>query len=329
MLVKKVVSQDGRSSIHYRQKRSRLEVSFGETREGVLKIFQDWVTSTDHGVFGRMQTDVELGYPPLAWTIAEWVREGNGILGGSFLITYDKDDSYYSWSIIPSLASQLAQSDPHFARSLYGVLKEENDLLLTNVNSQFEGFIRKPLTAYQGERPILMMLNLDVFSISDDVKEILLLLLQFAVTSGGPKLHILITSITPALCHDLTRTLRLTNAVLYDFKLEENIAYNDMRTYLKAKLARSHHYPDWPSQEDFDKLVEQCGKSLHYAKTTLRFIGTFMKIGGPDSDPVSNLHEILEMKGNQPGHAANNANPYRNLDNLYLKILRAGGLKKF
>lgn len=135
--------------------------------------------------------------PTIAMTIAKWADE-KGILGGSFF-TYNSYALGSLRDIFAMLASQLAQFDSQYKRTLYDVLQVNEEIPPANLQWQFDGLIRMPLSTCQQDRPILVVVEC-LFVLFSEVEGALRLLFQSdAVRSVRPKLRILITSSSPEL----------------------------------------------------------------------------------------------------------------------------------
>jgi len=81
---------------------------------------------------------------------------------------------------------------------------------------------------------------------------------------------------------------------------------------------------DWPSPEQFNKLLDRCGGLFAYAATIIQFISEESVDGV--RDPVGRLSEILYAIESQP--TTDGTSPYPELDRLYLSILQRAALKK-
>ncbi len=266
-------------------------------------------------------------------TVAEWARDEK-ILGGSFFFARDVSELNNPALVFATLASQLAQLDQfdsHYKHALYNVLQEDRYVASANLAMQFDGLIRRPLSACQGGQPILIMLDaLDECSPENDVKEMLRVMLQLDSRLGGRRLRIFVTSRPEAHIRFVFTSPvgegHHAKVVLHD--IDAKIARNDIQTYLKAEFAEmmsgSRDLPplpaNWPSTSEFDKLLNRCGEFFAFAATAVRFIGD-----EGIRDPKGQLREILDMVDNR--HVAKGINPYLDLDNLYLHILQQSVFK--
>ncbi|KLO04307.1 hypothetical protein SCHPADRAFT_812327, partial [Schizopora paradoxa] len=70
---------------------------------------------------------------------------------------------------------------------------------------------------------------------------------------------------------------------------------------------------NWPSEDDFKRLVESCGKLFIYASTAIGFVAS----GRALRTPEESLQILLNMKS---GDTSDDM-PYKQLDDLYLRIL--------
>ncbi len=260
-----------------------------------------------------------IGKSTIATTIAKWAREEKGILGGSFFFARDVKELSDPALVFSTLAFQLAQFDPHYKRALYDVLQEDKLVTSAILETQFSGLILRPLSRCHVQRRILIVLDaIDECSREDDVDTILRSLLH-SIGSACPNLRILIASRPDAHIRHIFLPPdgedHHEKFVLHD--IDDDLARNDIQTYLKEEFAKfaSRDLPklpkDWPPPEQFNRLLDHCGKFFAYAATAVRFIGD-----KGIRDPNGQLYEILKIKGRQ--HAVHGAGPYLELDKLYL-----------
>ncbi len=156
--------------------------------------------------------------------------------------------------------------------------------LRRDLKSQFDGLIRRPLSACQEMPPtILIVLDaLDECSPETDVEQILLALSHAdKFGQGGPQLRIFIASRPEPHIRFIFNSSdgngHHEKVVLHD--IDEKLARNDIRTYLKAEFVKlssgTRDLPqlpiNWPSPEDFEKLLNDCGKFFAYAATRCPF----------------------------------------------------------
>ncbi len=316
----------------FRSEQERKDSCSAGTREGVLEAIQEWARSVDearehifwlNGLAGT-------GKSTIATTIAKWARK-EGILGGSFFFAREVAELNSPALIFPTLASQIARFDKQYKRALYDTLLEDKDIASANLTTQFDRLILGPLSTCHEGRPILIMLDaLDECSPEGDVKEMIRILLRSGVGLQGRKLRIFTTSRPEAHIRFMFTSKngigRHEKVILHE--IDDKIARNDIQTYLKSEFVKMTsgtrdlgEFPkNWPSSEQFDKLLDHCGKFFAYAVTAVRFIGD-----EGVCDPVSQLDEILRMKDNP--HVTDGTNPYLVLDNLYLGVLQQAASK--
>ncbi len=197
--------------------------------------------------------------------------------------------------------------------------------------TQFNELIRTPLFACQRDRPILIMLDaLDECSPEDSVKEMLrILLLSDAVSSGGSKLRIFISSRPEehirVMFTSKNGKSRHERVVLHD--IDDKIARDDIRKYLVTEFSNMHSDTrslgaipkNWPPLQDLNELLDRSGKFFAFAATVIRFVGD-ERHGARNA--VRRLDLILCLDNTVKG-----TNPYLALDELYLGVLHLAAPK--
>jgi len=201
-------------------------------------------------------------------TIAKWARDEKRILGASVFFAHAPEELRSSGLIFLTLAFQLAQSNCQYNHALYAALQKGRDIVSADLEKQFVGLFQRPLSACDGEQPILIAL--DALDALDECEDYLTLernlLRSDVIQSGAPKLRVLITStrdwIMKVGFQEQEGGVYHEELILYD------LAHNDIQTYLEAEFAKlsSCGVPkipkNWPSQEQFSKLHQQSGKTL-------------------------------------------------------------------
>ncbi len=317
-LINTLAHAKGASFDSYRTKKMAL-CSQG-TRVDVLKTIQDWATNLDddQGHIFWLNGLAGTGKSTLSMSIADWAKRQD-ILGGSFFFSRDITELQNAALVFPTFAAQLAQYDLKFKRALCDVLRKKQTISSEGFTSQYDGLIRQPLSACEGRRPILIVLDaLDECHPEDDVEEILRVLLGSSGSElRGSKLRVFVASRPEAHIRSIFDPRaggHHTQVVLHN--IEESIVRNDIRTYLKAEFSRlATHFQisnDWAPEVDFESLLSDCGQFFEYAATAVRFIG--------DSrirHPRKQLRKILDVNSSNQG----TSRLYSNLDRLYLGVL--------
>ncbi|KLO17091.1 hypothetical protein SCHPADRAFT_868569 [Schizopora paradoxa] len=292
-LLRSLVCAEGASFNSYRTR--KITPCSPETRVDILNTIQEWVTHNS-GHLGRifwLNGLAGIGKSSISMTIASWA-ESQGYLGASFF----------------------------FARDLCDVLTEDKSIGSKELSLQFEGLIRRPLSACNRHRPILIVLDaLDECSPERDVEEALRIIMQLdAKGEEMDNLRIFIASRPEAHIRSLLEPSaeegHHTRVVLHD--ISSAVVRNDIARYLETEFSRITHEfklrEGWVSEEDFASLLDDSGNFFEYAATTARFIGdTRIR------DPRKQLQKVLRIK---TGHGKS-TRIYANLDRLYLGVLMA------
>jgi len=177
--------------------------------------------------------------------------------------------------LVPStIAFQLAQLNLQYKRALYDALQEDRNIAASpNLEEQFNGLVRRPLSACEGKQPILIVLDaLDQYLQAHNVLKMLHDLFDSDnIGSGGLKLCVLISSTSNSSVSGAFVAFKSEKTDYEEVALDgidENLMRNDIRLYLESEFTKlsSCDLPklpkDWPPQEQFSKLHQQSGKTL-------------------------------------------------------------------
>ncbi|KAJ3478966.1 hypothetical protein NLI96_g9387 [Meripilus lineatus] len=286
------------------------------TREGVLKIINEWVYNDKpdtptvfwlHGLAG-------IGKSTIARTVAETAAE-KGILGGSFFFDRHDEKLRDANLVIPSIVHQLAHHiDYNFMAHIGKALEENPDLGTKALSIQFKKLFAEPLKE-SNRKPTVLLLVLDALdeaSPNPVVSQVLQLLLTTNVPiavrvflTSRPEKHI--RSVFESDKHHLKLVLHL--------HVEDHIIQHDIRLFLETRLRLiptelQVDLPDWPSHADMDALVSMAGKLFIFAATVARYIANDYIC-----DPDRQLKMLLDLRS-RSGLTA-----YAELDNLYMHVL--------
>ncbi|KAF9517546.1 hypothetical protein BS47DRAFT_1389797 [Hydnum rufescens UP504] len=257
-----------------------------------------------------------IGKSTIAKTVAVHAQQ-KAMLGASFFFSRSDKPLRDSRLVVPTLAFQLARSDPAFNNVIVEALRQDPTLGDQELSSQFQALILTPLLKINpGHRPTLIVL--DALDECEEKGAAGILQLVFSCAIQIPFLRILITSRPqPHLSLVFKKETNLEKTVLHD--VDASVIEQDIRFYISTELAKipkklDLRMPtDWATETQMNSLVEKSGKLFVYAATAIRFIGDDRV-----QDPRRHLSLILDTGSVQD----TGATPYSQLDDLYKGVLR-------
>ncbi|KAJ6545263.1 WD40-repeat-containing domain protein [Mycena capillaripes] len=297
---------------------------FQGTRIEVMRTIMSWLEADDDTSTARLfwlNGLAGIGKSTIAKTIAGRADE-KGILAGSFFFARGDEKLTNPTLVFPTLAFQLAQVDVALKSSIGQVLQSDTDCAYAGMQIQLQKLITDPLSttfsSIKRKRLVFILDALDECRDEERTANIVELLLSHlrlmpfvrVLLTSRPESNIQRAFIGPAEHNEY---------ILHN--IEETVVQDDIRLYLREKLkaissklglssASVGQEPKWPRQEDIETLVQMSGTLFVYAATAVRFIGA--------RNPVRQMQILLGV------HQASGMNPYAQLDELYIQILREG-----
>ncbi|KJA14825.1 hypothetical protein HYPSUDRAFT_80696 [Hypholoma sublateritium FD-334 SS-4] len=291
---------------------------FAGTRETILKTVQDWlVDKTRPNVFW-LNGLAGIGKSTIAMTLSKNAHELE-LLGGSFFFSRGDKASSDPGLVFPTLAFQLAQYDSDFKQTLGNVLDNNPSYGYDSAQIQLDKLIISPLRDSQLRRKSLLFVIDALDECSHKEKTVELLQLILAYSNRFPSgLRVFITSRPENHIRSIfNQEHNVDKIVLHD--IEASIVRNDIYLYLKEELTRLPKRlavrvgPNWPKEDDLQALVEKSGRFFIYAATALKFVSK-----DPPRTPQRHLDILLGLRQVTNDKLL----PYRDLDTLYLAVLR-------
>ncbi|KLO12427.1 hypothetical protein SCHPADRAFT_419928 [Schizopora paradoxa] len=155
-------SSDGLSYIPPTQLNTTPRLPLGILRETEVREIREWATRTDDSappifwLTGEMGTDISA----LLFDILDWARQERNFLLGYYGFRPRVEGGSDVTSVLPTLASQLADTDTGYKKTLIKVLCENKDIASnSNFEEQFKGLFLSPLSTRQSEGPIIIILE--------------------------------------------------------------------------------------------------------------------------------------------------------------------------
>lgn len=264
-----------------------------------------------HGLAG-------VGKTTIAQTIAERLF-ADGRLGASFFCSRASDDRSNLDLIFPTLAFQLAQRYPEFRSSLVPLLRSNPEIVHQPLQDQMEKFLVEPLQS-SGVSTVVIIDALDDCRDENPDSTFLPVLgksipdvpgVKFFVTSR-PEAHIV-----TGFCSSLQGLADVF--ILHEVK--RSAVDNDIRCFLKHELSklaqRRGGKEGWPEDKHLDQLCRRAAGFFVFATATVNFLNHRFE------SPWDQLDIIMDSPESTIHEGDSRLKSYRNLDSLYMSILRA------
>ncbi len=272
-------------SIHCRTEQTRIKSCSEGTRRACWRQFSNGLparrTMSESKAYILAEWVGRHRKSTIAKTIAKWAHERES-WGEDFFFARDVKELSDPSIVFPTLAFQIAQFRSPIQARPFRCSSSGSTYCLGRVGDAIYSSYHKTLLACDKERHTLIVLDaLDECSGEDDVETILRVLLHSA-GSACPNLRILIASrprrthpscVPSAGWRKLSREIcsprhrRRSRSLRHPNVLENGIRrVSPPETFL--------NFPkDWPPPEQFNRLLDHCGKFFAYAATAVRFIG--------------------------------------------------------
>lgn len=310
---------------HNSERPDKPPTCFEGTRANIIEDVFDWIydPTTDQIFF--LNGIAGVGKTTIASTVAEKAHL-EGLLGADFFFSRQGEaDLRDPAKVFPTIAYQLALFDPEFGQKIIASLEKHPKAPYEGLKQQLDHLIIKPLSGIKRESKQTVVIVFDAFDECEPrgAKEILQLFLDAIprlpfflkiFLTGRPEDHIL-SVLNPEI-----KVSGLATAALHD--IEMLIVKDDIRRYLRAKLAelpdllRLKLTPDWAAEHEIELLIEKSDGLFIYAVTVIRFLSDRFVL-----DPRIQLDLLMSiLQSNAPG--AEEAQPFRDLDALYMQLLR-------
>ncbi|KAG8943527.1 hypothetical protein FRC03_002441, partial [Tulasnella sp. 419] len=294
------------------------------TRIALLQEIFKWIHNSEtkqkifwlHGLAGT-------GKSTVAQTVAKDL-DSQGHLGASFFFSRDEADRRDPSRVLPTIAYQLALSSPLFLKELAKCIDERRDAATSALSTQMEFLVAKPLrqlnSLSSSSFPFVIVLDaLDECAPPNHAEMLLKLITNFVLSVSNVNLKLFITGRPEdhliSVFKNPSARMIAHPFVLHD--IEESIVQNDIEIFLRYELTKvadrfelSDPSNPWPSNDEFKRLVRQCGALFIVASTAVKFLADpYM------GEPKGQLHAL--MMGEEVGAT----HPYHELDKVYHHVL--------
>ncbi|KAF5363749.1 hypothetical protein D9756_000191 [Leucocoprinus leucothites] len=271
-----------------------------------------------------------VGKSAIMQTLAELVV-GKAILATLFFSVNGRNNAA---RVIVTLAYRIAVQYPPYREFLRTRLAGDSKLMEKSITAQFSALIVDPfitLGIYKGPHPLIFIIDgLDECKGATEQCLLLGLISYFSISfpdapllwvmAGRPEAHITTFLSCKRLlpCYDKEEVV-----------INSTEACQDMERFLRAEFQRIRAsnpvirslFPQWPTENDFLKLLMAAGGLFAYAATGARFIGDPMY-----GDPISRFQLVLRLIDASiplpvPENPASTNHPMAHLRALYRHIL--------
>ncbi|KZP30686.1 WD40 repeat-like protein [Athelia psychrophila] len=286
------------------------------TRIDVIEKIDTW-TDTGPPVFW-LNGSAGTGKSTIAYTVAKGFK-GRGILGASFFCSRDDATCSNHKLIFPSIAHQLAHFHPEFRRQHADVMKEQPDIVHSDVAYQLQELIVEPLGSIRDFPPGCVVVIDALDECKDDSTISVILAALSSHVDELASLKIFLTSrperniklgFSDSVMQGATRRF-----ILHEIQLSTVEA--DIKTYIIAQLeiVRREYEIDqsWPSGAEVDSLSTlSCGLFI-FAATAIKFI--------QDHNYANPQKQLTRIILNTAPLKDEDSDLLHHLDLLYLQVL--------
>ena len=241
-----------------------------KTREALLDRLQEWASDETTTKVYWLNGMAGTGKTTIAYSFSEILREKDS-LGGTFFSSHLRVDTSDVRCIIPTISLQLAHYFPSLSHLILNVVEDDPDCSSWRIGKQFLNFMVKPLTSvYRDIRrgTVIVLDALDECSDQSLVAELLSVI--FKHSKSLPVKFFVTSRPEVVLKETFDHSLGHSNFILHE--VEEEIVKADIELHVKAYLHDKYNRPNWPAQDELERLVNMCGTLFIYAATVCKYV---------------------------------------------------------
>ncbi|RAH54575.1 WD domain protein [Aspergillus piperis CBS 112811] len=270
------------------------------TRTELLSEVRNWVESIDGKCIFWLNGMAGTGKSTIAQTVARRL-DTKGELGASFFFKRGESDRANAKYLISTIIKQLVKHCPELVPGVLEVVKKKPDIPFKTLEQQFNTLLLSPLLTLHPVKPTTIVLVIDALDECDQESDINMIIrfLPELQQLQSIRLRIFLTS-RPELPIRLGFRENENHQDLILHKLPKSVIEHDIRLFLKYRLTEIRnehpffqqypHSPDWPGDNNVDKLVKMAVPLFIFAATLCRFVGDKYEL------PDEQLKYILEDK---------------------------------
>jgi hypothetical protein len=289
-----------------------------DTRVDLLATITDWMKDRSSPSVYWLSGAAGTGKTTVAQSVAKTAKE-LGFLTVTFFFSRSSDDRRSYGSVIPTLAYQLGSSTLVRPR-ICAAVASDNDIGVRTVQTQARHLLSEVLMPLIPDSCFNLLIVLDALDESKKNEDQLyagdLLPELLNVLQQIPFAKLFMTSRPESTIHQLFSRKAIaqnTRAVVLHRDIPKDTVQADIETYLRHELAKvkenvtANH--DFPSEVDFQTLLQRTDGLFIYARTVVEYICD------PYSKPDLRLSKLIQTDHSHGGGR------YSRLDGLYSRIL--------
>lgn len=224
-----------------------------------------------------------------------------GLLGASFFFKRGQSDRSRALKFCTTIAAQLATRQPSFAKYVRCAIDTDPGITQKSIHEQFNKLILDPYSKVEGVKNATTFIVVDGLDECEDEDDLKLLIQLFCSTTSELRFFVASRPELPVRLSLNTVNPKYQTLILHEVPLR--VVKNDIAVFLDHELARIRNEfnfsvsedrklpTNWPSQSDFQNLVEMSAPLFIFAATVCRFLAD-RKTGSP----TGKLSTILEHK---------------------------------
>lgn len=278
-----------------------------DTRTDLLRQVLEWAQSEDKLTFW-LNGMAGTGKSTIARTVAQSFQEQD-LLGATFFFKRGEADRDNARRLISTIIRQLVTRYQQLVPAVLVAMKNDLNIASKSLGEQFNKLLYQPLMSLhpdQSTTTVIVIDALDECDGEDDIKAILKILFKLQEIQSI-HLRVFLTS-RPELPIRLKFRDNENHQDLILHELPKPVVEHDIRVFLKHKLSEIQFErslsPDWPGNDNRERLVQMAVPLFIFAATACRFIRE-------GTHPQKRLQKFLEFQ----------ATGKNQMDKIYLPIL--------
>ncbi|KAM0802098.1 hypothetical protein BDR22DRAFT_961777 [Usnea florida] len=288
------------------------------TRTKILNLIEQWTVNPQGERIFWLSGMAGTGKSAIARTLAHKLSEKKQ-LGASFFFSRGRGDRGNASKFFTSIAYQLAMFDAEngsLARSIRKAIDQYPDIFKRAKRDQWKFLVQEPLSQLKGysTQGVVLVLVIDALDECENDKDVQLILRILCESQGFERIQfrVLVTGRPRLSVRDAFLDIAYQGIVLHD--IEQYIVQEDLRTFFGHELGilqrKRRLTGDFLGDGVINVLVQRAGDLFIYAATICLFIAQ-----RKHPPPRERLNIVLQNR-------AFTQSPEKNLDQLYLQILR-------
>ncbi|KAL4912441.1 hypothetical protein BDW62DRAFT_206493 [Aspergillus aurantiobrunneus] len=267
------------------------------TRVELLSQISEWAESCEGKHIFWLNGMAGTGKSTIARTVAHSFDK-DGTLGASFFFKRGEADRGNAKRLISTITKDLMTRVPQLVPGVLAAIERDPNISLKALSQQFDTLLLRPLLNLKQHQLSKMVIVIDALDeCEEDDTRVLLQLLPQLQKSESIHLRIFLTS-RPELPirHGFKQNDNHQDLVLHELPIP--VIERDIRLFLRARLSNIRDenslLPDWPRDDEIEKLVDLSVPLFIFAATVCRFIGDGKR------SPTKRLATVLQSEAVAP-----------------------------